>query len=144
MKMVRATPGGWDAMAETLKMPSRAALENRIYDRQGQSLLVKTALQMQEVSATTAFAEGVAQESGGVFLMLPNCEVVARDDLFEKFNSLYAEVGQLSSTFRDAVSDDEVNHKEKAELTVIGQNIHRTVQDLLALTFLIYCKERDS
>ena len=51
LSMIRAFPGGWDAMAGALGM-SRDALENRIYERKGQSVLVETALQMQQFSSS--------------------------------------------------------------------------------------------
>lgn len=144
IRMIKQFPGGWEGMAGALKMPSKAALENRVYERQGQSVLVKTALEMQALSRTTAFAEAVAKEAHGVFLRLPEINnVVGREDLLQKFNTLYAELGRLSSTFRDATLDDEVDAKERANLANVGQVIHRTVEELLRLTFLIYCRSSD-
>lgn len=135
--------GGWDAMAAALRMPSRAALENRVYERQGQGILARTAIEMQRLSGVPAFAEHVAQMSGGVFLPLPDFDIKTDEDLFDTFNALYAELGILSSTFRKAIEDNEVDPKERADLTQIGQNIHRTVQELLALTFMIYCRPEE-
>lgn len=133
--------GGWEAMATALGMPSRAALENRVYERQGQGVLVRIALEMQRLSGSPAFAELVAQAAGGVFLPLPDFSVKTDEDLLNTFNALYAELGVLSSTFRKATEDNEVDSKERADLTQIGQNIHRTVQELLGLTFRIYCRQ---
>lgn len=138
LSMIRAFPGGWDAMAGALGM-SRDALENRIYERKGQSVLVETALQMQEFSGTTHFAEAVAQASGGLFMKLPECHQ-DRDELLAKFNELYSELGDLSGKFREYVKDDEIDQRERLDLTDTGQKIHRTVEELLALTFQIYCQ----
>lgn len=139
-RMIKAFPGGWDAMAGALGM-SRMCLENRIYERKGQSLLVETAIQMQHTSGTTFFADAVAQLSGGVFMRMPEGEYADREELLIKFNQLYAELGQLSVKFNESVSDGEIDHKERAGLTDVSQDIHRTVEELMALTFRIYCKE---
>lgn len=139
LAMIKEYPGGWDAMSAALGM-SRDALENRIYERKGQSVLVETALQMQQFSGSTHFAEAVAQQSGGVFMRFPERSDQGRDELLAKFNELYAELGDLSSKFREYVKDDEIDRKERADLTDVGQHIHRKVEELLALTFHIYCK----
>lgn len=138
LSMIRSFPGGWDAMSGALGM-SRDALENRIYERKGQSVLVETALQMQEFSGTTHFAEAVAQASGGLFMKLPDHNGMDREELLAKFNELYSKLGDLSTKFREYVKDDEIDQRERADLTDTGQEIHRTVEELLALTFQIYC-----
>ncbi len=138
--MIRAFPGGWDAMAPALGM-SRDGLENRIYERKGQSVLVETALQMQQFSGSTCFAEAVAQVSGGIFMSLPERGEHDRDELLAKFNDLYARLGELSTTFRESVEDGEIDPRERADLAEAGQRIHRTVAELLALTFQIYCRK---
>lgn len=126
-------------MAAALGM-SRDALENRIYERKGQSTLVETALQMQQFSGTTLFAEAVAQASGGVFMTLPAKIDFDKQELLNKFNELYAELGELSGKFRDYTRDDVIERTERADLQGVGQHIHRTVEELLALTFQIYCR----
>ena len=143
LSMIRAFPGGWDAMAGALGM-SRDALENRIYERKGQSVLVETALQMQLFSASTHFAEAVAQVSGGVFMTLPEQSNRDRDELLAKFNELYAKRGDLSIKFKVSVEDGEIDKRERADLTDVGQHIHRTVEELLNLNFQIYCRPTSS
>lgn len=139
LAMIKEYPGGWDAMAAALGM-TRDALENRIYERKGQSVLTETALQMQQFSTSTHFAEAVAQVSGGVFMKLPQHADHDRDELLAKFNELYSELGDLSGKFREYVKDDEIDRRERADLSDVGQHIHRTVEDLLTLTFQIYCR----
>ena len=139
LAMIKEYPGGWDAMAAALGM-TRDALENRIYERKGQSVLAETALQMQKFSNSTHFVEAVAQVSGGVFMKLPKHVDHDRDELLSKFNELYVELGDLSGKFREYVKDDEIDRRERADLSDVGQHIHRTVEELLTLTFQIYCK----
>lgn len=140
-RMIKAFPGGWDAMAGALGM-SRMCLENRIYERKGQSLLVETAIQMQHTSGTTFFADAVAQLSGGVFMRLPEHSNIDREELLTKFNELYSELGELSTKFKESVADGEIDNRERADLTDVSQHIHRTVEELMALTFRIYCREQ--
>ena len=137
--MIKEFPGGWDAMAGALGM-TRDALENRIYERKGQSVLTETALQMQQFSSSTHFAEAVAQVSGGVFMKLPEHGDHDRDELLAKFNELYAELGDLSIKFKVSIEDGEIDKRERADLSDVGQHIHRTVEELLTLTFQIYCR----
>jgi hypothetical protein len=139
--MIKAFPGGWDAMAAALGM-SKDALENRIYERKGQTVATETSMQMQKFSGTTHFVEAIAQDSGGVFMRLPENDGESdHDELLDKFNELYADLGELSSKFREYVRDDEVTRTERADLQDVGQEIHRTVEELLGLTFRIYCKK---
>ena len=140
LNMIGAFPGGWEAMAGALGM-SVSSLENRIYERKGQCVSVHLAKQMQAFSGTTLFAEAIAQESGGVFIKLPDRNDVGNDELLSEFNLLYAELGELSAKFREYVKDDEISEKERADLDGVAQQIHRTVEELLALAYLVYCKE---
>ena len=139
LEMIRAYPGGWEAMAAALGM-SKDALENRIYERKGQSVTVHIAEQMQAFSGTTRFAECVSQEVGGVFLKLPPPSDIGNDELLAEFNLLYAEVGDLSRKFSLYVADNEITITERADLDDVAQQIHRTVEKLLALTYRVYCR----
>lgn len=132
--------GGWEVAAKEMGLPSVPALQNRVYERQGQLLSVRAGMQLQALAGEPLFARAVAQMSGGVFVPLPE---VATDDevLLEKFNRLYAKLGQLSATFQEATRDGEVDKREKQELTVIGQGIHETLGELLATTFAVFCRE---
>ena len=140
LSMIKAFAGGWDAIAPALGM-SRDALENRIYERKGQGLLVETALQMQAFSGTSHFAEAIATLSGGTFVKLPDQEHVDNESLFKKFNQLHADIGLLSQKFSDYTSDDELDAAERASLSGIGNDIHRKMEELLTLTFRIYCRD---
>lgn len=140
LQMIKAFPGGWEGMAGAMGM-SRSALENRIYERKGQALLVEHMIQMQHFSGTTLFAEEVARDAGGFFMKMPDLENVDRDDLLIKFNELYAELGDLSTKFKASISDDEIDTDERSALTKTGENIHRALEEMLALTFQIYCRQ---
>lgn len=139
LSMIRAFPGGWDAISAALGM-SRMGLENRIYERKGQGVLVDTALQLQAFSGTTDFAEAVAAASGGYFVRVPEAGGQGNEELLAKFNELYAELGVLSATFKASIQDDEIDGEERQDLADAGQKIKQSVEELLVLSFGIYCR----
>lgn len=140
LAMIKGFSGGWDAMVGALGM-SRDALENRIYERKGQGVLVETALQLQAFSGTTYFAEAVATASGGTFLKLPLDVATDNEPLLKKFNKLVAHLGTFSARFSEATADDEIDKREAADLTAIADEMHKTLAELLALSFRIYCRQ---
>ena len=79
--MCQSVSGGYAAMAAALGMSSRAALENRIYEVKGQRVSIEEAMMMQRMADRFDFAEAVAAESGGVFVLLPEGEVICSSKL---------------------------------------------------------------
>lgn len=138
--MIKAMPGGWDAMAGALAV-SRDSLENRIYERKGQDLGVHTALQMQEFARTKHFAEAVAAVSGGTFVLLPSVDDIDNEAITEKFHEMFEKLGVLSAEFREATKDGEINSRERAVLNRTVDDIHQTLDVLRALSFKVYCHE---
>ncbi|WP_100221475.1 YmfL family putative regulatory protein [Herbaspirillum rubrisubalbicans] len=138
--MINSYPGGWDGMAAVLGL-SRDALENRVYERKGQSVSVHQELQMQEFSGTTLFAEAIATRSGGVFTKLIEPGTVDREDLHSKFQELWAKVGDLSRAYTAYTDDNYIDSREKADLQRISNEIQRAMQELMALMFQIYCTQ---
>lgn len=143
LSMIKAFPGGWDAMAGALGM-SRDALENRVYERKGQGVTVETALQVQAFSQTTHFAEAVATSSGGTFVKLPDDLNGDNEQLMLKFQSLYAELGQFSKDFSSATADDLIDKREKLILEHDVAQLHKIISELLALAFRIYADSREA
>ncbi|MBC3811348.1 YmfL family putative regulatory protein [Undibacterium aquatile] len=140
ISMIRAFPGGWDAMCGALGM-SRDQLENRIYERRGQELGAETALLMQEFSGTKLFAESVASASSGRFMHLPDLGDIYDEDISLKFHELYAELGALSVQFQAAIKDGKIDKRERENLNAIVDRMHRIMDELRALTFRVYCEE---
>lgn len=140
LKLIRAFPGGWDAMTGAVGM-TRNALENRIYERKGQGVDVELAMLMQGFSHTTHFAEAVATESGGVFLKMPADLDHSNVDIGKKWRELHVRIGELAVTFDGAIEgDDEIDANERRKLESIGADMQRTIAELLALSFRVYCK----
>ncbi|OFJ49585.1 hypothetical protein BA896_012630 [Janthinobacterium lividum] len=139
LAMIRAFPGGWDAICGALGM-SRNGLENRVYERKGQGVTVDTALQLQAFSGTTLFAEAVAASSGGTFVKLPTDLVDSNELLGKKFREVSIQFGSYASRFDEAIAgDDEIDARERADLQAIGDSVHKAMSELLALTFRVYC-----
>lgn len=139
LQMIKAVDGGWPVMAAALGL-SHDGLENRIYERKGQTVSVELALQMQKVSKTALFAQELAKDAGGVFLKLPDRADHDNEELLAKFMELNAELGLMATEFKEAVKDNEIDAGEKRALESDAQKIHRTVEELLGLAFSIYCQ----
>lgn len=143
LAMCRAMPGGAEAMAAALGL-TRSALDNRIYERRGQTITVDQALQMAEFTGSPLFAQMVAARCGGVFVPLPPVEECDRMDLLERWTAVYAELGELSKNFQVFTSDGEVDAKERGRMLDDVQDVHRALRELIALTFKVYCREEPS
>lgn len=141
LKMVGAVSGSWEVAAAYLGM-TPAALRNRAYAVKGQALRTEHSLALQQLSGTSYFAEAIATASDGVFVRLPACGDSDGDELLlNKFNQLYAKLGTFSACFNEAVGDKKIDKGEKADLSAIADDMQRTIAELLALTFRIYCKD---
>lgn len=138
--MIKAFPGGWDAMCGALGM-KRDALENRIYERKGQDLHVHTALMMQEFSGTTMFTEAICTASGGTFVKLPCIDHIGNEEISEKYHEAFEQLGLLSSEYRGAIKDGVVTPKERENLNAIIDKMHMIMDEIRALTFKFYCRE---
>jgi len=141
--MIKAMDGGWGAMCGAMAM-SRDALENRIYERKGQGLLVEHALTMQSFSRTTLFAEAVATASGGTFVKLPSDMDFGNEEIDKKWRSLYKELGSFAHHFEDATADGEINKRERALLEADAACMHRIIEEMIALSFRVYTKAQDA
>lgn len=131
---------GWNGTAATLGM-TKSALEARVYEVKGSGMRVDTALLIQAYAGTTHFADAVAAASGGVFIKLPDAGSLDGEDLHAKFHELYELLGNLSRTYSEAIKDDEIDQRERAQLQRIEQQIHKTMRELMALMFQIYCRK---
>lgn len=130
---------GWVGTASTLGM-AKSALEARVYEIKGSGMRVDTALLIQAHAGTTHFAQAVAHATGGVYIDLPKAECVHGEDLEAKFHELVGELGMLSKTYSIAKKDGEIDARERADLESKAQEMHKTLQELMALMFHVYCR----
>ncbi|OIR10990.1 hypothetical protein GALL_71610 [mine drainage metagenome] len=115
LAMIKAFPGGWDAMAAALGY-TRMALENRIYERRGQSMSADTALMMQKLSNTTFYAEEVANQSDGIFIPIPEFTGVSDMALLDAYTEMVSDEGKFATDFREALKDGKVTQAEFEKL----------------------------
>lgn len=139
LQMIRAYQGGWDAMAAALAY-SRDALENRIYEKRGQGVLVETAMEMQSLSQTTFFAESVATLSGGTFIKLPALDHIGNEEISAKFHELIEELGEISTEWREMTKDNVLTDGELEKLDSLTNRMHVTLDMIRALTVRVYRK----
>ncbi|SUX30697.1 YmfL family putative regulatory protein [Chromobacterium vaccinii] len=138
--MCRAMSGGWVAMAAAMAV-TKDSLENRVYERRGQSVGVHEAMQMQSFSGTKLFAEAVALESGGVFVAVPEVARLSDKEIKSVYMQLVAEVGELSREWQEAVKDGRVDRDERKRLTAIRDAICARVTQVNEMTFAAYCPD---
>ncbi len=131
---------GWNATAGHLGM-SVTGLENRVYERKGQAVSTQESMLLQSFSDTKMFAQAVASKSGGVFIQLPQSADLDNESLLAKFNELHMHLGLLSQRFNEATLDGEVNKRDAADLSAIGDEIHKNIQELLSTTFAVFCRQ---
>jgi len=139
LKMIAAVNGSWDVAAAYMGM-SVNSLRNRAYEVKGQTLTTEHSLSLQRLSGTTHFAEAIAIASGGTFVKLPDVITDGNEDVHRKFHELYEELGTYSHHFMAATSDNEIDPTERADLTQIADAMHKTISELQALIFRVYCK----
>lgn len=130
---------GWNGTAATLGL-TKSALEARVYEVKGSGMRVDTALLIQAYAGTKHFAQAVAHASGGVYVDLPTADDIHGEDLEAKFHELVSTLGDLSKASYDARKDGEIDARERAELEDIAQQMHKILQELMALTFHVYCR----
>ena len=136
--MCQSMSGGYAAMAAALGLSSRAALENRIYEVKGQRVSTEEAMMMQRIADSTAFAEAVAAESGGVFVPLPEAAEFAEEDIQAAFMSLSEEVGELVGDWREATADGELSPAEMRRLREAKRRVCSHAAAIVALTRKYY------
>jgi hypothetical protein len=135
--MIRAYRGGWDAMAAALGF-SRNALENRIYEKNGQGILSDTAMQMQSLSETTYYAEAIASLSGGTFVKLPALDHIGNEEISDKFHELIEEFGEISTEWRGMTKDGKLTDEELDTLNTLTNRMHVTLDTIRALTIKVF------
>jgi hypothetical protein len=132
--------GGRSDMAHCLGI-TLAALDNRVHEKgtPPQRVHPDMAIQMQLVSNTTLFAEEVARQSGGMFIPLPqSADQLDNEQIQDKFLRIVERVGELATCHRKATEDGHVDKNEQNDLEGIAHEIHRSVQEMLQLTYMIY------
>lgn len=135
-RMSTAVPGSYATMASQLGI-SESSLDARIYERKGQTLSVRHALLMQDISERTDFAETVAKVSGGVFVRLPSVNLSDKD-IQNNFLNLGGKFGEFITAWRQAIADGALSAHERRQLDAIAQELYAFASAIVLLTNQYY------
>ncbi len=139
-KAIKSYNGGWAAMSAALGL-TVTALENRVYERKGQTLTLHEAMQIEAISNTKHITEAMAMRHNSVVIELPQGD---KDnvDLFVIQSELQGAVSGVCKTVADSISDDGViDGKEEKLINESKREVHKTVERLVHTAFLIYRKQ---
>lgn len=109
---------------------SPGALHNKFCDSfLHAELSAREAIALSHAVGSTAFAEAVAVEFGGVFMPLP-APLTGEDELLEAYLDIVSRMGDLSAEFVSARADGVIDRDEFASLRMRG---HRTAAAIMRL-----------
>lgn len=136
-QMVAEFGPGKDALAAAMGM-SAAQFHNRRYELRNQHFDVDEFLAMQGIVGSTAFAEFIAEQSGGAFVPLPDVADVDNDDLLNRQLELAEEVGALARLMKDSIRDGSINAGERSALYDEANKLFRMAHELVGVAVLVY------
>lgn len=136
-KAIKSYQGGWAAMAAALGM-SVDALENRIYEKKGQSLALHEALMIEAISETSYITEAMAARHHAVLVTLPDTEYENKDLLVIQ-SSLQSALSDLLKTVAESYEDDGViDHKEEKQILNSKTEAHKAVEKFVQVALTIF------
>lgn len=104
-------------------------------------LTLKEAVKITDLANDNRILQAWASERDCILVQLPKVEECDNVELLAKFTQVLSDMGELAKTHSDAIADGVVNDREKHDLEQIAAHAHRHIQELLALTFRIYCPQ---
>ena len=137
LNMIEAYPNGLKGMAMALGDDTEVRLKNQAYEQKGMHVPTERSLLMQEFTGRCDFAEAVAYLSGGVFVKLPDFDVV-NGDINEKFMDCIKTLGQMAATFQDIIADDIVTTREYQRFEAIKQQLCTEAAAIVLLTGMLH------
>lgn len=134
-------PGGTESLAPRLSM-SGALLRNKVNpNNPNNHLTLAEAQRMTDIADDERILHAWCHERNGVFVKLPgDAGQPDNEEIVDRFMRLTVHYGELALHFQKSTADGEVDARELAELERIGNLIHRTVEEIKALTVRIYCR----
>lgn len=132
LRTMAKSPNGGHATTAAMMGLTESALENRLYQLKNQAISIEQAMLMQRMTERTDFAEAVAQESGGVFVPLPELDAAALmgEDITESFLTAFADLGEMVQEWRNITADGFVCNEESARL---WRRVNLTVSRLMGI-----------
>ncbi|AZS50673.1 hypothetical protein DM558_07720 [Entomomonas moraniae] len=136
-KAIKSYQGGWSAMAAALGM-SVDALENRVYEKKGQSLALHEALMIESISETSHITEAMAARHHAVVITLPDVEHENKDLLVIQSQLQKALSGLLSTVANSYEDDGVIDRKEEKQILNEKTEAHKAVEKFVQVALTIF------
>ena len=132
LRRMASSPNGGHATTAAMLGLTKTTLENRLYEIKGQQISIDQAMLMQRMTERTDFAEAVAQESGGVFVKLPEIDeaAVVGLDIEEGFLDVFSQAGKLLDKWREVTEDGKVHSWESL---LLWREVNKLLQKLTGI-----------
>jgi hypothetical protein len=139
--VVHDYPGGSESLAPRVAMPA-AVIRNKVNpNNDTHKLSLLEAVRITAVTGDERILEAWVHDRNAVLVKLPAAtETPDNQEILTKFLELTAHYGALARRYQEATEDDVVDEREMADLKRIGNAIHRSVEEINALTERIYCR----
>lgn len=132
-------PGGCESLAPRIGM-SAAVLRSKVNpNTDTHQLTLMNAVAITDKTGDERILEAWATQRDMVLVKLPAAsDEPDNEEILEKFLKLTMQYGELAKRHQEAVADGEVDDHEMADLERIGAAIHRSVEEINALTKRVY------
>lgn len=136
IEMVEKCQGGKAAVAGFLGLTEQA-LNNRLYQTKGQRFTEAELLAVQHEYGLTDYVDEICRRSGGVFVPLPDVELLDNVELSAMQVREVAARGMLFAELEKALADGEINRAEEKVLRRFLHNhltsTQNTIESVIAL-----------
>lgn len=133
-KTIAGLAGGYSEAAEILDV-TEDAIHNRLRSGGDQIFPFGWSMLLQRASGNHEVANAVAKVSGGVFVPLPDVELVDYGDINQRLLEAIEQITRYSQQVRASIEDGVV---EPHEREVIDEELHRAITKLQEHTTLVY------
>ncbi|WP_438391111.1 phage regulatory CII family protein [Caballeronia sp. DA-9] len=132
-------PGGCESLAPRIGM-SPAVLRSKVNpNTDTHKLTLQDAVRITDTTNDERIIEAWATARDLVLVKLPAAsDEPDNEEILQKFLNLTMQYGELAKRHQEATEDGEVDDQEMADLERIGAAIHRSVEEINALTKRIY------
>ncbi|WP_033782688.1 YmfL family putative regulatory protein [Pantoea sp. 9140] len=133
-KTIAGLAGGYSEAAEILDV-TEDAVHNRLRSGGDQLFPIGWSLVLQQAVGSHHIVTAIAKTSGGVFMPLPDVELVDYGDINQRLLEAIEQITRYSQQVRAAIEDGVV---EPHEREIIDEELHRAITKLQEHTTLVY------
>ncbi len=133
-KTIAGLAGGYSEAAEILDV-TEDGVHNRLRNGGDQLFPIGWSMVLQQAAGSHHIATAIAKTSGGVFVPLPDVELVDYGDINQRLLEAIEQITRYSQQVRAAIEDGVV---EPYEREIIDEELHRAITKLQEHTTLVY------